>query len=130
MKNIMLGIVSVFVILYTLLLGLNILYIQTQKNQLERHISRIVQNTLEKEFHKGDDKLVEQMLRQEIANTISADEKVLSIEIQGIDLEKGFLSVKVTKHVEMLNGREKTIVVEKTAIMERDIGFRDFDIGL
>ena len=129
MKNIMLGIVSVFVIVYTLLLGLNVLYVQTQKNQLERHVSRIVQNTLEREFQKGEDEVVKQMLQQEIVSTISGDEKVLHVEIQEIDLEKGLLSVKVTKHVEMLNGRKKTIVVEKTAIMERDTVFHNFSVG-
>ena len=120
MKNIILGLIGIFISLYTLLIGLNVLFVQTQKNELEKQVSRIVKNTLENEYQKGEDAFVEQMLVQELTTVLSTERDRLEIEIQGIDLEKGLLSVKVTKHVEMLNGREKAIVVEKTAIMERD----------
>lgn len=120
MKNIILGLIGIFISLYTLLIGLNVLFVQTQKNELEKQVSRIVKNTLENEYQKGEDSFVEQMLVQELVEVLSTERSRLEIEVQGIDLEKGFLSVKVTKHVEMLNGREKTIMVEKTAIMERD----------
>lgn len=120
MKNIILGLIGIFISFYTLLIGLNILFVQTQKNELEKQVSRIVKNTLENEYQKGEDSFVERMLVQELVEVLSTERSRLEIEVQGIDLEKGFLSVKVTKHVEMLNGREKTIMVEKTAIMERD----------
>ena len=120
MKNMILGLIGIFITFYTLLIGLNVLYVQTQKNELEKMVSRIVKNTLENEYQKGEAALVEQMLVQELTAVLSTERDRLEIEVQGIDLEKGLLSVKVTKHVEMLNGREKAIVVEKTAIMERD----------
>lgn len=123
MKNLILGLVGIFITLYTVLLGLNILYVQTQKNELEKQVSRIVKNTLENEYQKGEDSFVEQMLLQEITDVLSTKRSRVEIDVQGIDLEKGFLSVKVTKYVEMLNGKEKAIVVEKTAIMERDYVF-------
>ena len=120
MKNMILGLIGIFITFYTLLIGLNVLYVQTQKNELEKMVSRIVKNTLENEYQKGEAALVEQMLVQELTAVLSTERDRLEIEVQGIDLEKGLLSVKVTKYVEMLNGREKTIVVEKTAVMERD----------
>lgn len=120
MKNMILGLIGIFISFYTLLIGLNILFVQTQKNELEKQVSRIVKNTLENEYRKGEESFVEQMLLQEIKDVLSTGGSRLEIDIQGIDLEKGFLSVKVTKYVEMLNGKEKAIVVEKTAIMERD----------
>ena len=119
MKNIILGVIGIFITFYTLLLGLNILYVQTQKNQLENHVSRIVKNTLESEYQKGEAAFVEELLLEEITAVVSTKNATLEIQVQGIDLEKGFLSVKVTKQVRTLNGKEKTIVVEKTAIMER-----------
>lgn len=119
MKNVILAIIGVFITIYTLLMGLNILYVQTQKNQLEKQVSRIVKKTLEAEYQKGEETFVEELILQEITDVVSTKRTQLDVEIQGIDLEKGFLSVKVTKRVEMLNGREKAIVVEKTAIMER-----------
>ena len=120
MKNIILGIIGIFITLYTLLTGLNILHYQTQKNELENHISRIVKNTLEAEYQTGEEAYVEQKLLQEIKDCVSTRSGSLEVEVQGIDLQKGLLSVRVTKRVEMLNGREKEIVVEKTAIVERD----------
>ena len=119
MKNIMLGIIGTSIVLYTLQIGLNVLYFHTQKNQLEKHVSRVVKNTLEAGFEKEEETFVKQMLLEELKGAISDDGGELEIEVQGIDLQKGFLSVRVTKRVEMLNGNEKTIVVEKTAIMDR-----------
>ena len=102
MKNIILGVIGIFITFYTLLLGLNILYVQTQKNQLEKHVSRIVKNTLESEYQKGEEAFVEELLLEEITAAVSTKNASLEIKVQGIDLEKGFLSVKVTKQVEML----------------------------
>ena len=133
MKNVILGIIGILVTIYTLQIGLNILYVQTQKNQLERHVSRIVKHTLEAEYQKGDASVVIQVLLQELKDAISDKNGNLEIEIQGIDLQKGFLSIRVIKRVEMLNGKEKTVVVEKTAIMDRiyesnaNAGNRKFD---
>ena len=119
MKNIVLGIIGILITFYTLLIGLNVLYFQTQKNQLEKQVSRVVKNMLETEYQKGDESFVKQMLLQEIKNVISEENGNLEIEVQGIDLQKGLLSVRVIKRVELLNGKEKTIVVDKTAIMDR-----------
>lgn len=119
MKNVILGIIGILVILYTVQIGLNVLYVQTQKNQLEKHVSRIVKHTLETEYQKGEESLVKQVLIQELKDAISDESGNLEIEVQGMDLQKGFLSIRVTKRVEMLNGKDKTVVVEKTAIMDR-----------
>lgn len=119
MKNIMLGIIGIFVVLYTLQIGLNVLFFQTQKNELEKHVSRVVKNTLEADFSEEEEASVKQMILEELKETLSDDRGELEVEVQGIDLQKGFLSVRVTKRVEMLNGKERTIVVEKTAIVDR-----------
>ena len=133
MKNIVLGIIGIGITLYTLLIGLQILSTQTQKNELEKQVSRIVKNTLEAEYGGGDETLAEQMLIQEITSCVSAKSGRVEVDVKAIDLQKGILSVKVTKWVEMLNGREKKLVVEKTAIVERayvDIDRDVFDNGL
>jgi hypothetical protein len=119
MKNIVLGMIGLFIALYTILIGLHVLYIQTQKNELEKQVSRIVKHTLEEEFGTGDETVVEQMLLEEIRTSVSTKSGQIEIEIKELDLQKGILSIKVIKRVEMLNGKEKEIVVEKTAIMER-----------
>lgn len=118
MKNIILGIAAVFIIIYTVLIGLHVLTIQSHKNQLEKHTSRIVKNMLENEYQCGDETAVGQMLQEEIEGSISSNGQ-LFVEIQAIDLQKGILSVKVTERIDTITGKQKDIVVEKTAIMEQ-----------
>lgn len=122
MKNILLGMIGVLIIIYTLLIGLNVLTVQSHKNQLEKHLSRIVKNVLEGEYQCGEEEAVQQMLQGEIAASVSPNVTVL-VEIQAIDLQKGILSVKVTETLKTLTGDQKEIVVEKTAIMERPVIF-------
>ena len=119
MKNIILGLIGVLITMYTLLIGLSILSFYTQKNALEKQVSRIVKNTLEIEFQNKDTVYVEQMLLQELNECVSGENARLQVEIRAMDLEKGILSVRVSKRVVMLNGKEREIVVEKTAIVER-----------
>ena len=118
MKNIILGIIGVCVILYTFLVGVDILRYQTSKNKMDKHISRIVENVLEGEYEADNTEIVKQLLTQEIINSISEDGSV-TVEVKAIDLKKGLLSVRVTKQLSLLNGKQKRIVVEKTAIIER-----------
>ena len=120
MKNILLGCIGALITLYTILIGLNLLSYQTQKNQLENQVSRIVKNTLEAEFGVGEENVVKQMLLQEIRTCISAEEDCLDVEIHAIDLKKGLLSVTVKKQVKLLNGSVKVIEIKKTAIVERE----------
>lgn len=121
MKNIILGIIGVCVILYTFLVGVDILRYQTSKNKMDKHISRIVENVLEGEYQVDNTETVKQLLIQEIINSTSEDGSV-TVEVKAMDLEKGLLSVRVTKQLALFNGKQKKIVVEKTAIIERSYG--------
>ena len=85
---------------------------------MDKHISRIVENVLEGEYEADNTEIVKQLLTQEIINSISEDGSV-TVEVKAIDLKKGLLSVRVTKQLSLLNGKQKRIVVEKTAIIER-----------
>ena len=128
MKNIVLGLIGIFITMYTMLIGLNLLSFYTQKNELEKHVSRVVKNTLEAEYQNDDVVEVEQMLLQELKEAILAETAQIEVEIKAMDLQKGILSVRVTKRVVMLNGKKREIVVEKTAIVER-MYLGDIDTG-
>lgn len=117
-KNIILGMIGVFISIYTLLIGLDILMYQTSKNQLEKHVSRIVKHVLETNYQRDDVEMVKQMMTEEILSSVSKNGTII-VEIEAIDLEKGLLSVSVTKQIQMLNGKEKEIRIEKTAIVDR-----------
>lgn len=117
-KNIILGMIGVFISIYTLLIGLDILMYQTSKNQIEKQVSRIVKQVLETNYQRDDVEMVKQMMTEEILSSVSKN-GTIKVEIEAIDLEKGLLSVSVTKQIQMLNGKEKEIRIEKTAIVDR-----------
>lgn len=118
MKSIILGIIGVFITVYTMLIGLDVLSYQTNKNEIDKHLSRIMKHVLESEYQSGDETLAKQMILQELKDITSGEDE-MEVEFQAIDLEKGLLSVKVIKNISMLSGKQKQIVVEKTAIIER-----------
>ena len=126
MKNIILGMIGVLVTLYTLLIGLNVLTVQSHKNLIDRHLSRIMKNVLENEFPDGDETVVKQLLQEEIKNSISRNAE-LEVEVLALDLQKGILSVRVTECIQTVTGEAKEIVVEKTAIMEQIV--TDMEVG-
>lgn len=120
MKSIVLGMIGIFITLYTVFIGIDILVLQTSKNEMEKQVSRIVKYVLEEEYLAGDEAAVQQILMQEIRNSLSSGEMV-KVEVKGIDLQKGLLSVRVTQSLQMLNGKKQEIAVEKTAIIERSL---------
>jgi len=127
MKSIILGIIGTLITLYTFLIGVDILVFQINKNEMEKQVSRIVKHVLEEEYLKDDEATVRQMLIEEIRSSLSSGDTV-QIEVKGMDLQKGLLSVRVVQYVRMLNGKEREIVVEKTAIIERSM-WSEIDLG-
>ena len=127
MKSIILGIIGTLITLYTFLIGVDILVFQINKNEMEKQVSRIVKHVLEEEYREDDEATVRQMLIEEIRSSLSAGDTV-QIEVKGMDLQKGLLSVRVVQYVRMLNGKEREIVVEKTAIIERSM-WSEIDLG-
>ena len=127
MKSIILGIIGTLITLYTFLIGVDILVFQINKNEMEKQVSRIVKHVLEEEYLKDDEATVRQMLIEEIRSSLPSGDTV-QIEVKGMDLQKGLLSVRVVQYVRMLNGKEREIVVEKTAIIERSM-WSEIDLG-
>lgn len=127
MKSIILGIIGTLITLYTFLIGVDILVFQINKNEMEKQVSRIVKHVLEEEYLEDDEATVRQMLIEEIRSSLSSGDTV-QIEVKGMDLQKGLLSVRVVQYVRMLNGKEREIVVEKTAIIERST-WSEIDLG-
>ena len=127
MKSIILGIIGTLITLYTFLIGVDILVFQINKNEMEKQVSRIVKHVLEEEYLEDDEATVRQMLIEEIRSSLSSGDTV-QIEVKGMDLQMGLLSVRVVQYVRMLNGKEREIVVEKTAIIERSM-WSEIDLG-
>ena len=120
MKSLILGLIGAFVTLYTFLIGIDMMLMQTSKNEMDRQVSRVVKQALEEGYSAGEEEIVLQLITQELRSIISKGEDV-HVEIQAIDLQKGLLSVKVSKQVKLMNGKVRELVVEKTAIIERSM---------
>ena len=122
MKNILLGLIGVMITVYTLLIGLNILTVQSHKNQLERNLSRVVKNVLEGEYEQPSEESILQMIQEEVSDVMQEKGK-REVEILTMDLQKGILSVRVTEYITTIVGTQKEIVIEKTALVERSADF-------
>lgn len=118
MKNIIIGIVGVFVSIYVVCIGLNIYAVQTHQNQLNHTVSRVVENTLKDLYGTEDMAAARNQLINDIKSSLM-NEGLIKIEIKQMDLKKGLVQVLVTEEVPMVTGTNKKISVEKTAIMER-----------
>lgn len=118
MKNIFLAIVGIFITIYMLLIGANIYSIQTQKNALEKTVSRAVEHALEENYPHGNKEEAVSMIEQEIHTAVSNGNETV-VRVQALDLAKGLISVLVVEDIQLITGDVKQIVIEKTAIMER-----------
>lgn len=118
MKNIILIVIGVLIALYTITIGFSAFSTQTRKNELENNVSHIVASTLKNYYKNGDEEQIRQEMIDEIEQSLGADANVV-IAVRELDLQKGIISVKVEEHFANFNGKEKTLVCEKTVIMEQ-----------
>lgn len=118
MRNVILAILGIMITLYTFSLVFSVFSLQTRKNDLENHVARVVEGFLESTYKTGDEAVVKQMLIAELSRNIDGS-GTLTVDVQALDLQKGIISVKVSETFRQFNGKERTIVCEKTAIMEQ-----------
>ena len=119
-KNIILGTIGVFIIIYVACIGMNIYSLQTHKNELNHVVSRAVEHGLKTGFRTKDEQEVLVELEQEITESLNENSKV-SVDVKAIDMQKGLLSVEVTEEFTYITGKEKRISQEKTAIMDQRV---------
>lgn len=119
MKNTILGIVGIFITIYTIAISMELYNLQVRKNQLDNSVSRIVQKTLE-DYYQGDNIQAKQALERGIYESLHPSAKI-ELEILALDMEKGIISIVVTEEYRQMNGKIRTEGINKTAIMERDV---------
>ena len=129
MKNLVLTLLGVMIGIYTIGICFSIYSLETRKNALEEHVSRVLQRTLEQEYrgmnkYQGhnqiqvrDEEQVRKDLKEELALDVGQNGQV-EVEIGYLDLEKGIIHVVVQEHFLQFNGKERTIRCEKTAIVD------------
>ena len=127
MKNMVLGILGIFIGIYTIVVSLSIYSMQTRKNELENCLSQVVKHTLETYYESGYDFLstttiwesdIEDEIEEEMMARLQADSKVV-VEVLDMDFQMGILSVSASEIFYLPNGCEKCIKVVKTAVVDQ-----------
>lgn len=110
-------------ILYMLLLLLSIYSISARKNELYNCMSQVVEDTLFIYFgnENADEELILDSIHTMLEKRLTSDsgrEIVLTV----CDMEKGILGLRVLETFYLPNGFYKTVVLEKTAIVDLQEG--------
>ena len=118
MKNIILAAIGICITMYAITIAFSAFSYEIRKNELENRVSRVVENILMKEYKSDDEEAVKQRLIDELTLDVGINGAV-EVQVNKMDLKKGILSVKVIERFRQFNGKEKSIVCEKTAIVEQ-----------
>lgn len=120
MKNIIVVFLGFMISLYTVGLCFGAFSIETRKNTLDEHVSRVLQRTLEEEYRALDTNRVAENLKKELQLDRGKNGKV-EAEIKQLDLQKGLIQVVVKEAFRQINGEERVITCEKTVIMDSSV---------
>ena len=118
MKNIIFILLGFYITMYTMAIGNGILSAGIRKNELENCVSRIVTQALEYGYGQSSQEMVKQRIISDLRDSFGM-ERNLEVTILANDMEKGVLSVRVTENYRQVNGKERQISCEKTAIVEK-----------
>lgn len=128
MKNIVLGCIGCFMVLYTVLMGLSVYSLYTRKNQAEKCLSTVLENAMDRyylpkfyspDWEKTDDSRIEEELVMDIEERFSEDRNI-DVIIYVCDMEKGIISAEISEEFTLPMGIDKKINCRKTIVADRD----------
>ena len=123
MKNIMYGVVIILmgiVILITILTTTGIMNRQTEiDNSLQQAVEESIEKCVtRKHYTLSDDKLFVADLIREMTNAVENDSD-LSVDIMGVNKDKGYLAIRVTETYKTPLAQEKKSSYETVAYLEK-----------
>lgn len=128
MKNVIMGIVGGFLIVYAVVLSLSVYGMQSRENELNNHLSAVVVEVLENNYAPSGIRIdgktarsnqeIQKEVEEELRLRIHSDTDV-KVSILACDMNMGILSVKVEEEYKTPCGN-RTFVRQKTAIVERE----------
>lgn len=127
MKNVILGIVGAFVVLYTVVLSLGMYSVNTREDELEDCLSEVMLSTMEKYYVSpetapfqtaGDADMIKAELTEMLRLRINSKSE-LEVSIKECDMQLGILSVEVSGKFTLPNGKTKEVSCKKTLIADR-----------
>lgn len=127
MKNVVLGIIGCFIVIYTAMLSLSIYSVSVRKNQIDKCLSAALMSTMNKYYKPNmyvvdktavDDSQVENELISSIEERLTSDSDIDAM-IYVCDMEKGIISAEIMEEFSLPMGRTKTITCSKTIIADQ-----------
>lgn len=127
MKNVVLGIIGCFIVIYTAMLSLSIYSVSVRKNQMEKCLSSALMGTMNKYYQPNmyvvdkaavDDMQVENELINNIEDRLTSDSDIETM-VYVCDMEKGIISAEIEEEFQLPMGRTKTISCKKTIIADQ-----------
>lgn len=121
MRNVILGILGCIIAIYTIASCLSIYSISARKNEMENCVSQVLEKNLNR-YYASDvsNGEVEACVRQELLERMYSSSE-LSIQIKACDMSTGILSVCVKEQFTLPGGRQKTLVCDKTILVETEV---------
>lgn len=132
MKNVILGIIGCFIVLYTTLISLSMYNVSSRKNQMDKCLSVALAGAMENYYSSEiyeielPDEMKQQVKASDVENEIisNVNERITSngdvkTTVSVCDLEKGIISAEIEETFTMPMGTKKTISCSKTIIADK-----------
>lgn len=120
MKGAVTGIILMVILIYSVFITQNISGRTTRKTELTMDVSNAVEQTLDsmKEIKYESRDQMAQAFVKDLKEQMTSDGDI-QVDVIGIDHVNGLLDVNVRETYRTSDGKEKTIEVRKTAVLEQ-----------
>ena len=129
MKNIIMGIIGCFLVIYTVALSLGVHSMYVRKNEIDNCVASVLESSMERYYEKNgllpenntiDNASVQNEIIHVINERLQADSDTY-VMVWACDMEKGIISVKVKDVFMLPGGVQKEINCKKTIIVDKSI---------
>ena len=129
MKTTAFGIASFMITFPSILIVLNITTQSQMDTKMQRELSKNMDSALTNAMISkhytisSEDELIADVLGSIIQNT--SENVSLDASVKAVDLEKGILSLQLAETYKKMNGKDKTITLSKTVVLEAEDDMSD-----
>lgn len=120
MKNMILGMVGSFFIIYVLAISLSTYNISVRKNELDNCVSSVLAHTISRYYGvENYDIEAATEIEKEIQQRLGT-EKLIEVSFKACDLKRGIISVIINEKFAIPGGSVKEISCKRTIIVDRE----------
>lgn len=121
MKHVVFGMITGVMLIYVIAIGISLFSISSHRNELDNALSQEMETVMRTYYQNGESGNASDKAKEEIERLlrgrITSDSKVEVLVIT-CDMELGILTVKMTSHFPLPNGKMTKVEKEKTLIVE------------